>query len=829
MTSVGINLNAVSYWSTEDPFIDRFHAADAWHAKDAAGKDISATLTFDARGDVTNLAGVASLYTSIEVSGAGAPSNQFVLTYDGKASVSIANAKIISNTAGKIVFDYTGPADRPDVYVVFSKLDPANPIGDVHLVRADQQDLFNAGELFNPAFVAKVAQMGVVRMMDWGDTNDSTVSSWNERTTLADASWSKQASDGVPIEAMVQLANEAHVDLWYNVPTKADDNYVTNAMTYIRDHLAAGLKVHVEYSNEVWNASFAANGYAQSQANALWGNGAAVGHGANIYYGYRSAQIADIAHHVFTGAHADQLVDVLAGQAAGSGLMAYMLQGIAKAGLGSAAALFKDYAVAPYFGAEMGPSVKAADESTILTWAKSGAAGLDAAFHQLEYGGSLHDDNSLAVIHQWLVKSEAAAQSAGLDLVAYEGGIALSTTRWDTPDKPTIQDFYNRLLADPRMGDIYAKLLADFKAVGGSEFVAFNDVGGSNFGVLNSIYDNGSPRYDALVAAENASGDHSAVGTGNGEALSALKLGGMVSGLGGDDILFGGAGNDTLDGGDGNDRIIGSSGTPDPLGHLAESDLYMGGGGADTIFGGLGNDHIYGNAQTTSAGTADGGDSLFGGDGNDYIQGNAGADIIDGGDGNDRLYGGADGDIVKGGAGNDYLQGNKGGDVLYGNEGNDTLHGGADSDNLIGGAGDDQLFGDAANDTLQGGEGVDTLTGGAGDDIFALGIGDAGFATSGTAAWATDEITDFIDGSDKMWLGFHPILVMSGVAASASAAFSLATSLLQGHAGQADAAAVQVGNDTYLFYDSHAVGGAIDSAIKVDGVQAAAFTTADFL
>jgi serralysin len=388
------------------------------------------------------------------------------------------------------------------------------------------------------------------------------------------------------------------------------------------------------------------------------------------------------------------------------------------------------------------------------------------------------------------------------------------------------------------MGEIYAKMLADFKANGGTEFVAFNDASqpsdAGSYGTLSSIYDDSSQRFAALVAA----GDGPGAASSGGETLSALKLGGALHAMGGNDFLLAGPGTDTLDGGDGNDRIVGSSGTQDQNGALIESDLYMGGAGADTIFGGVGNDHIYGNELTAVAGSVDGADSLFGGGGNDYVQGNAGADIIDGGDGNDRLYGGADADSILGGAGNDYLQGNKGNDTLSGGDGIDIVHGGADDDQLSGDAGNDQLSGDAGNDTLTGGDGNDDLTGGAGFDRLTGGTGsdrflfaahDAAFTQTGVTAWTTDEITDFTDGADMIGLGFHPALVVQSSAGSLVLAASVAEQLLQVHAGQADVAAVSVGSDTYLFYDASGVGGTIDSAIKVDGIHATAFTAADFV
>jgi Ca2+-binding RTX toxin-like protein len=833
---VGVNLNAVSYWSTEEPFIDRMHTAGSWAAKNSSGGTVA--LTLNDRGDPANLTGVSSLSVAVAVDPkSAAPSDEYVLTYSGTAHVSIANAKIVSQTAGKVVFDYTGGDTKPNVNLSFTGLDPAHPVSDVHLVRADQQNLFQAGEIFNPDFIAKVSQWGVVRFMDWGNTNTSGDVSWATRTTLDDQSWSYFShNDGVPLEAMVKLANEAHVDMWYNVPTKADDTFVRNALTYIRDHLDPGLKVHVEWSNEVWNSGFAANKYAQSQADALWGNGTSVGHGDNVYYGYRSAQVASIAHQVFTGTHSDQLVDVLAGQAANAGLMTPMLQGIAKAGVGSVSALFDDYAIAPYFGAEMGQAVHSVDLQTIVGWAKSGAAGLDAAFKELEFGGTLSGNMSLAVVYQWIAKSGAVAQANGLSLVAYEGGVSLGTTRFAAADKPAVQDFFNRLLADPRMGQLYTKLVHAFSDAGGSDFVAFNDVAtpsdAGSYGMLASIYDSGSVRNDTLLALSGkVIAGSTGQGTSAGSTASALAstTSGHIVGTSGADKLYGSSSNDTIDGGNGNDSIVGSSGSADAQGHLIESDLYMGGAGSDTIIGGIGNDHIYGNSISVAAGSIDGADSLSGGAGNDYIQGNAGNDTIDGGSGNDRLYGGADNDSILGGSGNDYLQGNRGNDTLSGGDGNDFVHGGADNDRLSGDAGDDQLFGDAGNDTLIGGAGIDTLTGGTGNDTFVFSGHDAAFATSGTLAWATDKITDFTHGTDMLKFDFHPAALLQGSAATVSAAYTSAAQLLQAHAGQADVAAVTVGNDTFLFWDSTGHGGAIDSAVFVEHVKATVLTTADFV
>lgn len=324
----------------------------------------------------------------------------------------------------------------------------------------------------------------------------------------------------------------------------------------------------------------------------------------------------------------------------------------------------------------------------------------------------------------------------------------------------------------------------------------------------------------------------------------------VAFGFGGADTITGGAGNDTLNGGEGDDHINGVTGniTTDSHGHNVynDNDFLLGGNGADTITGGDGNDHIYGNVAVGAAGTADGGDSLVGGDGNDYINGNAGADHIDGGTGNDRLYGGADNDTINGGTGNDYIQGNKGDDSLVGGGGNDTIHGGADNDTITVAAGDNQLWGDMGNDTITGGTGNDTVAGGAGYDdlrtggvghhttfVFATGDADVANLTSATTATdhdLTDKLTGFVHGDDSLSLGFTVTGVETASAttnfANVDDAYTYAKAILAGHG--TEVAALEVGADTYLFWDSTHSTGTVDSVLHVVADTPASWDKTDF-
>lgn len=286
---------------------------------------------------------------------------------------------------------------------------------------------------------------------------------------------------------------------------------------------------------------------------------------------------------------------------------------------------------------------------------------------------------------------------------------------------------------------------------------------------------------------------------------------------------FGGADTITVSGdgialvyaGEGNDVITVTS----PSGQNV-----FGEGGDDSITGGAEGDHLYGYGLTGTP-ADDGNDTINGAAGNDYIQGNAGEDSLLGGDGRDRINGGADNDFINGGNGNDTVNGNKGEDEIVGGSGNDSLRGGADNDIIDGGADNDFLQGDLGDDTLVGGDGFDLLTGGAGNDVFFFNDGDASFDVDEDGNVSVDYVTDFTIGQDILNIGDgfagddDNIKIPTGVIfTDVAAAFEFATETASITAGQV--LALQVGTDTYLFYDASG-GTAIDSAVGLLGVTAA--------
>jgi len=782
--AIGMNLAGVNYYSNQFPFLDRFKTIGNWTVRDSKYTPMGAP-PMDANGYPNAIpSGGAHMYAMIELDPASLPMpDVYVLRYKGEANFSISSSQIISQKPGEITFRYSGTSQAQ---LTINAINSANPPTSIQIVRQDQLAMFDAGEIFNPAFVEKIDPFSTLRFMDWSGTNDSKVTGWDTRRTLDSASW----SGNVPIEVMVALANKTKNNMWLNIPAQADDDYVKKTLQYVHDNLDPSLQVKVEYSNEVWNWQFSQAHYALEMGNKLFGkdvNGDGVvdaknpaehvGDGYTQFYGYRSAQIATIAKAIFADAPSRQ-ESVLSTQTAWLGLEGGILKGVAR--VGDVSKLFDDYAVTTYFDLDK------VSEADLLSWARAGEAGLVSGIEAFKA--------SLARVQAQSVYQAAVAKKLGLELVAYEGGVSTTSFRYSSAAQPEIQAFLEKISTDPRMADLYKQMAEGFAAAGGTEINAFNNVGWPSkwgeWGALTSTYDTGSVKYDALIALAKAgnvapvkedtvfSKDRlDAATTLNQYAMDATtrNLGfagtGAFIGTGNalDNVIVGGNGKNTLSGGAGQDRLIGGS-----------SDDYLDGGtGADTMIGGAGNDvYIVDDAGDVVTELADGGvdevrttlgtyalgdnvenltyagaaaftgtgnaldnvitggaygNTLSGGAGNDTLIGGAGKDVLDGGEGDDFLDGKGGADTMRGGAGNDTYVVDTAGDVVteLANEGIDEVRTtlgsytlGANLENLTY-LGSTAFIGtgNALDNVITGGAGNDTLSGGAGNDRLLGGAG----------------------------------------------------------------------------------------------------------
>ena len=283
----------------------------------------------------------------------------------------------------------------------------------------------------------------------------------------------------------------------------------------------------------------------------------------------------------------------------------------------------------------------------------------------------------------------------------------------------------------------------------------------------------------------------------------------FLQGMGGDDTMTAGSGANYLLGGSGNDHLV----------------------------AGDGNNHIYGNGPTAPQGTTDGADTIVAGAGSNYINGNAGDDVItvgrDGSLGSNRVQGGQGNDqIIVNGAGANGANGNIGNDVVdaHAATGNNLLRGGQGDDRITAGHGHDVLSGDLGDDTLVAGLGaghITVMTGGGGADLFDFSAAGSALIVSLAGGHYYQEITDFAHGTDQIALPFAVSAILSGAATTADTASAEAQQLFATHGAMPAVAALQVGADTYLFFE-HSGSATLDSAIKLDGVSATTLAVGDF-
>ena len=98
--------------------------------------------------------------------------------------------------------------------------------------------------------------------MDWSQTNDSNASNWQQRRSEDNFIQTRETGSldegqgGMAWELLIAAANESQSNAWINIPHLADDNYIRELAELWQANLNPGLKVIVEFSNEIWNTRF---------------------------------------------------------------------------------------------------------------------------------------------------------------------------------------------------------------------------------------------------------------------------------------------------------------------------------------------------------------------------------------------------------------------------------------------------------------------------------------------------------------------------------------------------------------------------------------------
>lgn len=382
--------------------------------------------------------------------------------------------------------------------------------------------------LFHPRFLDNVRPFGVVRLMDWMQTIEGGLETAGDLTVEADARWNV-----APATVMAELANVLDVDIWVNVPHRAQDLLIKTLAIDLAEELENDRKLYVEYSNEVWDPDFPAyQEVAEIACTYYAGNtqdcyrrdaqGAIIpglpichDHAADPIAGCdaarirftseRSLQAWEVFEQAFdaqsqpggNGNSSAQLVRVLSSQTANVALHEQLLshQDIYRS--------VDAFATGAYFGWPLG------GDGIVQLWDPSDSGDMDDLFLRLqsEVSDAIADMN---VDQQFLLGHNQGAY-ASIPLIFYEGGQGLvAHTDNVDPTDPSIEAHANAVFdaanRDGRMALRYRQLLDGWRADGGGVLLnhyvntrRYNSY--DRYGALEHMLQDplASPKYSALI------------------------------------------------------------------------------------------------------------------------------------------------------------------------------------------------------------------------------------------------------------------------------------------------------------------------------------------
>ena len=289
---VGANLGAVNDYSLDNAFVDLTKQARGFTSLARPGQPANV----DANGWPTEdfevifqdgFAGTAKVYNgTYKLSFTGQATVSPSFTPGGSITNLVYNAATNTTTAN---FTVNAGASQDGWYIALDFTNTHGGVQNLKLIRPGYDP--NTTQVFTNQFLAEVAPFSVLRTMDFTQTNNNPVVNWSDRAQVTDATQS--TAKGVAWEYVIALANAAHKDLWINIPEGATDNYVKQLAALIKQQLAPGLVVYVEYSNELWNSSFSQFNVNVQAAVAEVTAGMASGTPSNLFYPGETAKNAD--------------------------------------------------------------------------------------------------------------------------------------------------------------------------------------------------------------------------------------------------------------------------------------------------------------------------------------------------------------------------------------------------------------------------------------------------------------------------------------------------------------------------------------------------------
>ena len=562
--TLALGLSGVADWTPGSNFIDIMKMHRPWWGTGPDGRvslaDLEAGGYVDADGWITAIPdGVSQIeniwhWNVLADDVREKKKGVYVLRYEGEGTIEIGgDARILSREDGKITFENT---DGSFMRLLIRETDPngtGDYLRDISIVHEKHLALHEAGAVFDPDWLALVADARELRFMDWQKTNNSTDGEWTDAS-----SESGPLQGDIAVEDMVRLLNEVGADGWFTMPFLASDDYLRTFATYVRDNLDPALHVKVELGNENWNWAFTQPHLADAAAEAS-------GVGSYVDQIARTATNAALIWKEVFGDQAEaRLTTVLGTQTAN----AYLTETLLTADgwrlddpddYVAPSSVFDAIGVTTYFGTDIVSS------SSLRAELIAKIKDPDADAFRWTYERALDPamKESIPGLVKHLASQAAIAQKYGLEMVAYEGGQhihhSFAVTGLTGSDVAALTNFMIEFVRSEYMAKLYAEAWEVWKAIGDGPFMQFGDVSTPTKWGSWALYEDTTtttPRADLL---EGLNADELPWWDG-AEAGEHYRHGGVQQGSDADDVLVGTVHEDYLLGGAGNDRLHGFGG-----------------------------------------------------------------------------------------------------------------------------------------------------------------------------------------------------------------------------------------------------------------------------
>lgn len=276
----GINLNGITDYATELPFVDLMKNCREWYTKDANNPNGSEwnteaadSLTYRPDGYPTHIPQVVAGHTYQQQVATvwgwteGWESGQYAVLFDGTGTLDFWGGftDLVQTSPNRYTFNFNFSNENGHILeMIILSSAASDPVHNIRIMKCEYESTYQT-QPFNPHWISKLLLFKSVRFMDWGSTNNfglanpwewetTKLYNWSERSVMNYYTWTH--SRGIPYEMMVKLMNDYDLDGWVCVPHNASNDYIQNMAQFFHDNLEPQRTLTVEYSNETWNWMF---------------------------------------------------------------------------------------------------------------------------------------------------------------------------------------------------------------------------------------------------------------------------------------------------------------------------------------------------------------------------------------------------------------------------------------------------------------------------------------------------------------------------------------------------------------------------------------------